>query len=434
MPARAPCSCRRARKRPVAACRARRSRGRGRRASRSRCSWSTTAPSGLVADALVRDRLARLRSHPRLRRSGSLAVCVSCRERLGRAARGEYYALLLRRSPAWLLRRVEQPDHALPRARAVLDLALHPLRDHDRARESLEAGAQVPHRRQLRLGDPPLREARSSSAPPAPSASPESRAGAREATASCYVAGLAMILVGLGFKVSAAPFHLWTPDVYEGAPTPVTAFMAAATKVAALVAHAALPDAAFPSEAELWTIALAVLVCHLARLGEHRRDRPAEPQAGARLLERLQRGLPTDADRCRQRARRQALLYYLIPYAALSIGAFAVVAARERELGRPVTLENSRGLRLGTAVPRRRAGAPSRSASSACRRWGSSSESSTCSRPSSTWAGCWLMIVGAVFTAVSIYYYRGIVRALYMAAGRPVDRARRGARRRATRA
>ena len=49
-----------------------------------------------------------------------------------------------------------------------------------------------------------------------------------------------------------------------------------------------------------------------------------------------------------------ALLYYLIPYGAMSIGAFAVVAARERELGVPVTLENLGGLRLGAAVPRRR--------------------------------------------------------------------------------
>src|SRR5215204_5220694 len=49
------------------------------------------------------------------------------------------------------------------------------------------------------------------------------------------LAGLAMILAGLGFKASAAPFHMWTPDVYQGAPTPVTAFMSAATKAVALV-------------------------------------------------------------------------------------------------------------------------------------------------------------------------------------------------------
>ena len=47
-----------------------------------------------------------------------------------------------------------------------------------------------------------------------------------------FVAGMAMIIAGLAFKASAAPFHMWTPDVYEGAPTPVTAFMSAATKAA----------------------------------------------------------------------------------------------------------------------------------------------------------------------------------------------------------
>ena len=61
-----------------------------------------------------------------------------------------------------------------------------------------------------------------------------------------FVAGLAMILAGLAFKVSAAPFHMWTPDVYQGAPTPVTAFMAAATKIAALVAHAPHPRDGVP--------------------------------------------------------------------------------------------------------------------------------------------------------------------------------------------
>ena len=48
--------------------------------------------------------------------------------------------------------------------------------------------------------------------------------------------GIALLLVGLGFKVAAAPFHMWTPDVYQGAPTPVTAFMAGATKAAAFAA------------------------------------------------------------------------------------------------------------------------------------------------------------------------------------------------------
>ena len=58
-----------------------------------------------------------------------------------------------------------------------------------------------------------------------------------------------MMIVGLGFKASAAPFHMWTPDVYEGAPTPVTAFMSAATKAAALVLTLRVLVTAFPEEA-----------------------------------------------------------------------------------------------------------------------------------------------------------------------------------------
>ena len=69
-----------------------------------------------------------------------------------------------------------------------------------------------------------------------------------------------MIIAGLGFKVSAAPFHMWTPDVYEGAPTPVTSFMAAATKAAALVVTLRLLHR-LPGEAQLWTIALAAIAC-----------------------------------------------------------------------------------------------------------------------------------------------------------------------------
>ena len=57
-----------------------------------------------------------------------------------------------------------------------------------------------------------------------------------------------MMIAGLGFKASAAPFHMWTPDVYQGAPTSVTAFMSAATKVAALVLTLrVLVDRASPS-------------------------------------------------------------------------------------------------------------------------------------------------------------------------------------------
>ncbi|MGE0053679.1 MAG: NADH-quinone oxidoreductase subunit NuoN [Hyphomicrobium sp.] len=66
------------------------------------------------------------------------------------------------------------------------------------------------------------------------------------------IAGLVFVLVGLAFKVSAVPFHMWTPDVYQGAPTPVTAFFAAAPKVAAMALLIRFTQAAMPSVAAQW--------------------------------------------------------------------------------------------------------------------------------------------------------------------------------------
>ncbi len=98
------------------------------------------------------------------------------------------------------------------------------------------------------------------------------------------LAGLAMIIVGLGFKVSAAPFHMWTPDVYEGAPTPVTAFMAAATKAAALVLAMRLLVTAFPGPGRSVDDRAGRDRMRLACRGEPGRHRADEHQAAARLF------------------------------------------------------------------------------------------------------------------------------------------------------
>ena len=168
------------------------------------------------------------------------------------------------------------------------------------------------------------------------------------------LAGLAMLIAGLAFKASAAPFHMWTPDVYEGAPTSVTAFMAAATKVAALVLTLRILVVAFPDQEHLWTIAIAVLACvslavgNLAALVQRNVKRllaySSVSHAGFMLI----------AVAANSELGGTALLYYLIPYGAMSIGAFAVVAARERELGVPGHARQPRRDGLGAAVPRRR--------------------------------------------------------------------------------
>jgi len=227
------------------------------------------------------------------------------------------------------------------------------------------------------------------------------------------VAGLAMILVGLAFKVSAAPFHMWTPDVYEGAPTPVTAFMAAATKVAALVLTLRLLVTAFPGEERLWTITLAVIACislawgNLAALVQSDMKRllaySSVSHAGF-LLMPIAAGNPLGG---------RALLFYLIPYSAMSLGAFAVVAARERELGRSVGFAEMAGFGWER---------PYHAAAMALFMFGFVGLP-----PAGLFLGkfyafaavidrgwAWLAVVGAVATAVSIYYYLGVIRAMYL--------------------
>ena len=160
---------------------------------------------------------------------------------------------------------------------------------------------------------------------------------------SLLVLGLAMIIAGLAFKTSAAPFHMWTPDAYQGAPTPVTAFMGSATKVAALAVTVRLLLTAFPADEYLWTWAIAgiaiasIAIGNVAALAQRNVKRllaySSISHAGFMLIA-VSVASPLGA---------QTVIYYLIPYSAMTLGAFGVVAARERELGAPVTLENLAG-------------------------------------------------------------------------------------------
>jgi NADH-quinone oxidoreductase subunit N len=228
-----------------------------------------------------------------------------------------------------------------------------------------------------------------------------------------FVAGMAMIIAGLAFKASAAPFHMWTPDVYEGAPTAVTAFMSAATKAVALVVTLRVLVTAFPEQSEIWSIAIAVLavtslvVGNLAALAQRNVKRmlaySSVSQAGFMLI-----AVAADNE-----LGGRALLFYLIPYGAASVGAFAVVAARERELGRDVTLATLEGwgwerpfygaamwvFMLGFAGFPFTGGMIGKfyvfSAAYEAGWW-------------------WLIVIGVIATAVSVYYYLSVVRSMYM--------------------
>jgi NADH-quinone oxidoreductase subunit N len=227
------------------------------------------------------------------------------------------------------------------------------------------------------------------------------------------LAGLAMILAGLGFKASAAPFHMWTPDVYEGAPTPVTAFMSAATKAVALVLAMRVLVTAFPAEEDLWTIAVAVIACislavgNIAALVQRNLKRmlaySSVSHAGFMLI----------AVAANNELGGRALLYYLVPYGAASLGAFAVVAARERELGDRVTLDNVAGMGwerplLGVAMwifMLAFAGLPLTGG------FVGKFYVFAAAYDSGWW---WLVLAGVIGTAISLYYYLAVIRSLYM--------------------
>ena len=156
-------------------------------------------------------------------------------------------------------------------------------------------------------------------------------AGTDVAGDSLLLAGVAFVIVGLAFKASVAPFHQWTPDVYEGAPTPITAFMAVATKAAAFGVLLRMMDVALLPVADDWAIVLAALatisivVGNVGALGQSSLKRllawSSVAQAGyllAGVVVATKLGV-------------QATLFYLSVYLVMNVAAFAVVIARERE-------------------------------------------------------------------------------------------------------
>lgn len=158
------------------------------------------------------------------------------------------------------------------------------------------------------------------------------------------LAGLALSLVGFAFKASVAPFHQWTPDVYEGAPTPITAFMATATKAAALGVLLRFLDVALLPAAEDWALPVAVLaavtiiVGNVGALGQSSLKRllawSGVAQAGY-LLAGVVVGTSLGV---------QATVFYLAVYLLMNMAAFAVVAARERETNLGDSVEALAGL------------------------------------------------------------------------------------------
>ena len=167
--------------------------------------------------------------------------------------------------------------------------------------------------------------------------------------------GAALVLVGLGFKVAVVPFHMWTPDVYEGAPTPVTAFMSVGAKVGGFAALLRILVFALPvlstgaAEASAWQqvvalIAAATLILgNVVAISQQNVKRllaySSIAHAGYTMMALAAAGSPGHGEQA-----TRAALVYLLAYMFTNLGAFAVAIAIERDDGSGTDLESFVGL------------------------------------------------------------------------------------------
>jgi NADH-quinone oxidoreductase subunit N len=158
------------------------------------------------------------------------------------------------------------------------------------------------------------------------------------------LAGMALLAVGFCFKVAAVPFHMWTPDAYEGAPAPITGFMAAAVKAAAFAAFLRVFLTAFPGLYDLWSGAivwiavLTMVVANLVALASANIKRMLAYSSVAHagyLLVALATASALGAS---------SFLFYLVVYTLMTFGAFGVLMVVGRLGEREMDLEAYRGL------------------------------------------------------------------------------------------
>ncbi len=161
---------------------------------------------------------------------------------------------------------------------------------------------------------------------------------------SMLLAGIALLLVGFGFKVAAAPFHMWAPDVYEGAPTPVTGYMAVAVKAGAFAAFIRVWLEAFGGAyaqwhtAVWWLAAITMVVGNVIALAQRDMKRLLAYSSIAHsgfVLVALVAGTPAGSS---------AFLFYLFAYTLATMGAFAVVVAVGKPGEADLTIDSYSGL------------------------------------------------------------------------------------------
>jgi NADH-quinone oxidoreductase subunit N len=168
--------------------------------------------------------------------------------------------------------------------------------------------------------------------------------GAQTGSQALALAAMGLLLIGFAFKISAAPFHMWTPDVYQGAPTPVTAYMSAATKVAAFFALMRVLDVGLQPLTWDWTpVIYAVAVISMV-LGAGLAVVQTDVKRMLAYSSVAHAGFILAGLTSANAIGIRAAMFYLIAYSLMTLGAFGVsmlVAARSAE---PSTYDNYDGL------------------------------------------------------------------------------------------
>jgi NADH-quinone oxidoreductase subunit N len=182
------------------------------------------------------------------------------------------------------------------------------------------------------------------------------------------LAGAAMLLVGFGFKIATAPFHVWTPDVYEGAPTPVTAFMAAGPKAAGFASFMRVFVFGFPLATvmvstsgyahQAWLGALAVMAVLTMTIGnvvaivqnnvKRMLAYSSIAHAGYALVGFVAAGAATTPED--RSAALSAVAFYLLTYAIMNMGAFAVVTLIARRGDQQTAVDDYNGIGFASPV------------------------------------------------------------------------------------
>ena len=226
--------------------------------------------------------------------------------------------------------------------------------------------------------------------------------------------GIALLLVGFGFKVSLVPFHMWTPDVYQGAPTPVTAFMSVGTKAAAFAGFFRLMMTALPSYHDQWAAPLAVLAALTMTVGNLTALRQSSVKRMLAYSGIAHAGNILIALVAGTGSASSAAAFYLFSYAFMNVGAFAVIIALEKRDGSENDVEQTSLAGIAERFPALAAAMAIFMLSLSGIPPLAGFFGKFLVFKAAVEAGwTWLVVIGVLNSAISAYYYLRIVAAMY---------------------